>query len=157
LGHDAAALTAVVEKLWYRPRDGYLLPLESKQRMQWLRARHNSIRLREVVLQELIRAGERNVKTADDPRFIPAARETYSVSSSHDQNSQRRNEAPPEPTAPSTSVRGGDALMSAEVVNLSDQDRQLIFDCLNRGEPLPQRFRLSLFADVPDVELKTFP
>jgi DNA methylase len=43
--------------------------------------------------------------------------------------------------------------VSNEVVQLSEQDRQLIFDCLNRGEPLPQRFRLSLFADAPEAEL----
>ena len=43
--------------------------------------------------------------------------------------------------------------MSNEVIQLSEQDRELIFDCLNRGEPLPQRFRLSLFADAPEAEL----
>jgi DNA modification methylase len=40
-----------------------------------------------------------------------------------------------------------------ETVQLSDQDKQLVFDYLNRGEPLPQRFRLSLFADALDAEL----
>jgi adenine-specific DNA-methyltransferase len=40
-----------------------------------------------------------------------------------------------------------------EVLPLSEPDRQLILDCLNRGEALPQRFRLSLFADTPDAEM----
>jgi len=38
-------------------------------------------------------------------------------------------------------------------VELTDRDRQLIMECLERGEPLPNRFRLSLFADPPSTEL----
>jgi len=38
-------------------------------------------------------------------------------------------------------------------VNLSPHDLQLLKDLLDRGEPLPPKYRLLLFADAPQVEL----
>jgi DNA modification methylase len=38
-------------------------------------------------------------------------------------------------------------------MRLSDRDKQLIKDCVDRGEPLPPRYRLTLFPDAPGVEL----
>ncbi|HUY26118.1 MAG TPA: hypothetical protein VMV27_01750 [Candidatus Binataceae bacterium] len=38
-------------------------------------------------------------------------------------------------------------------MNLTDQDKQVIRDHLDRGEPLPQKYKLLLFADAPEVEL----
>jgi len=38
-------------------------------------------------------------------------------------------------------------------MRLSDRDKQLIKDCIDRGEPLPSRFKLALFPDTPEVEL----
>ena len=38
-------------------------------------------------------------------------------------------------------------------MNLSPHDLQLLKDLLDRGEPLPPKYRLLLFADTPQVEL----
>jgi adenine-specific DNA-methyltransferase len=36
---------------------------------------------------------------------------------------------------------------------LTDRDKELIKRCIDRGEPLPSRYKLMLFADAPEVEL----
>jgi len=38
-------------------------------------------------------------------------------------------------------------------MNLSDRDKEIIRDHLDRGEPLPAKYKLMLFADAPEVEL----
>ena len=38
-------------------------------------------------------------------------------------------------------------------MNLSDREKDLIKGHIDRGEPLPPKYRLSLFADAPEVEL----
>ncbi|MEW6112427.1 MAG: DNA methyltransferase [Thermodesulfobacteriota bacterium] len=38
-------------------------------------------------------------------------------------------------------------------MRLSDRDKQLIKGYIDRGEPLPPRYRLTLFPDAPEVEL----
>ncbi|MEW6533118.1 MAG: site-specific DNA-methyltransferase [Thermodesulfobacteriota bacterium] len=38
-------------------------------------------------------------------------------------------------------------------MRLSDRDKRLIKDCIYRDEPLPPRYRLTLFPDAPEVEL----
>ena len=38
-------------------------------------------------------------------------------------------------------------------MNLTDRDKQIIKDAIDRGEPLPPRYKLMLFADAPEVEL----
>jgi adenine-specific DNA-methyltransferase len=38
-------------------------------------------------------------------------------------------------------------------MNLTDRDKQIIKDCIDRGEPLPAKYKLMLFADSPEVEL----
>lgn len=37
--------------------------------------------------------------------------------------------------------------------NLTDREKELIKGMIDRGEPLPPKYRLSLFADAPEVEL----
>ena len=37
--------------------------------------------------------------------------------------------------------------------DLTDRDKQIIKDCLDRGEGLPPKYRTMLFADAPEVEL----
>ena len=38
-------------------------------------------------------------------------------------------------------------------LRLSDEDKALVRDCLERGEPLPERFRWLLFAEPRETEL----
>lgn len=38
-------------------------------------------------------------------------------------------------------------------MNLSDRDKQIIKDHIDRGEPLPPKYKVMLFADAPEVEL----
>lgn len=38
-------------------------------------------------------------------------------------------------------------------MNLTDRDKQIIKDHIDRGEPLPPKYKLALFADAPQVEL----
>lgn len=38
-------------------------------------------------------------------------------------------------------------------MELTDRDKEIIKDCIDRGEPLPAKYKLMLFADAPDVEL----
>lgn len=38
-------------------------------------------------------------------------------------------------------------------MNLTDRDKQIIKDYIDRGEPLPAKYKLMLFADSPEVEL----
>lgn len=38
-------------------------------------------------------------------------------------------------------------------MNLSDRDKEIIKGHLDRGEPLPAKYKLMLFADAPEVEL----
>ena len=38
-------------------------------------------------------------------------------------------------------------------MNLSDRDKEIIRQHLDRGEPLPAKYKLMLFADAPEVEL----
>jgi len=38
-------------------------------------------------------------------------------------------------------------------MELSERDKQLVIGCIERGEPVPSRFRLSLFGDVRVTEL----
>ena len=38
-------------------------------------------------------------------------------------------------------------------MNLTDRDKQIIKDYIDRGEPLPAKYKLALFADAPEVEL----
>ncbi len=38
-------------------------------------------------------------------------------------------------------------------MNLSDRDKQIIKNCIDQGRPLPQKYKLLLFADAPEVEL----
>lgn len=38
-------------------------------------------------------------------------------------------------------------------MRLSDRDKQLIKEYIDKGEPLPPRYRLTLFPDAPEVEL----
>jgi hypothetical protein len=38
-------------------------------------------------------------------------------------------------------------------MNLTDREKELLKGMIDRGEPLPPKYRLSLFADAPDVEL----
>jgi adenine-specific DNA-methyltransferase len=38
-------------------------------------------------------------------------------------------------------------------MNLTDREKEMIKGMIDRGEPLPPRYRLSLFADAPEVEL----
>jgi hypothetical protein len=61
LAHDAEPLGAVVGDLWQRSRDGYRLPSTTKQRLEWLRERNNTPRLREIVLGRFIRRLSRAV------------------------------------------------------------------------------------------------
>lgn len=59
LARDPVALRAVVDGLWQPgPRNGYLSPVTQKARLEWVRKRNNSPRLREVVLEQFISAGE---------------------------------------------------------------------------------------------------
>ena len=39
------------------------------------------------------------------------------------------------------------------LMNLTDRDKQIIKDYIDRGEPLPAKYKLMLFADSPEVEL----
>ena len=38
-------------------------------------------------------------------------------------------------------------------MNLTDRDKQIIKDYIDRGEPLPPKYKVMLFADAPEVEL----
>lgn len=38
-------------------------------------------------------------------------------------------------------------------MNLTDRDKEIIKDHIDRGEPLPAKYKLMLFADAPEVEL----
>jgi hypothetical protein len=38
-------------------------------------------------------------------------------------------------------------------MNLSDLEKEQLKSMIDRGEPLPQKYKLSLFADAPEVEL----
>ena len=38
-------------------------------------------------------------------------------------------------------------------MNLTDREKELLKGMIDRGEPLPPKYRLSLFDDAPDVEL----
>ena len=38
-------------------------------------------------------------------------------------------------------------------MNLTDREKEMLKGMIDRGEPLPPRYRLSLFADAPEVEL----
>jgi hypothetical protein len=38
-------------------------------------------------------------------------------------------------------------------MHLTDRDKQIIKDCIDRDEPLPAKYKLMLFADSPEVEL----
>jgi DNA modification methylase len=38
-------------------------------------------------------------------------------------------------------------------MNLTDRDKQIIKEHIDRGEPLPPKYKLALFADAPEVEL----
>src|SRR2546427_10382259 len=38
-------------------------------------------------------------------------------------------------------------------MNLSERDKELIKQHIDRGEPLPPKYKLMLFADAPEVEL----
>ena len=38
-------------------------------------------------------------------------------------------------------------------MNLSDRDRQIIKDHVDRGEPIPPKYKLALFAGASEVEL----
>ncbi len=38
-------------------------------------------------------------------------------------------------------------------MELSERDKNLIKDYIERGEPLPAKYKLMLFADAPEVEL----
>ena len=38
-------------------------------------------------------------------------------------------------------------------MNLTDREKELLKGMIDRGEPLPPKYRLSLFADAPEVEL----
>ncbi len=38
-------------------------------------------------------------------------------------------------------------------MQLSERDKQLVIGCIEKGESIPARFRLSLFDDVPATEL----
>lgn len=38
-------------------------------------------------------------------------------------------------------------------MNLTDRDKQIIKDYIDRDEPLPAKYKLMLFADSPEVEL----
>lgn len=38
-------------------------------------------------------------------------------------------------------------------MNLTDRDKQIIKDYIDRGEPLSAKYKLMLFADSPEVEL----
>jgi hypothetical protein len=35
-------------------------------------------------------------------------------------------------------------------MNLTDRDKQIIKEHIDRGEPLPPKYRLMLFADAPE-------
>jgi hypothetical protein len=38
-------------------------------------------------------------------------------------------------------------------MNLTERDKQIVKDHMDRGEPLPPKYKLALFADAPEVEL----
>ncbi len=38
-------------------------------------------------------------------------------------------------------------------MNLTDRDKHIIKDHIDRGEPLPPKYKVMLFADAPEVEL----
>lgn len=38
-------------------------------------------------------------------------------------------------------------------MNLTDREKELLKGMIDRGEPLPPKYKLSLFADAPEVEL----
>ncbi len=38
-------------------------------------------------------------------------------------------------------------------MNLTEREKEMLKTMIDRGEPLPPRYRLSLFADAPEVEL----
>ena len=38
-------------------------------------------------------------------------------------------------------------------MHLTDRDKELIKQMIDRGEPLPPKYKLALFADSPEVEL----
>jgi hypothetical protein len=38
-------------------------------------------------------------------------------------------------------------------MNLTDRDKEIIKGHIDRGEPLPAKYKLMLFADAPEVEL----
>jgi 16S rRNA G966 N2-methylase RsmD len=38
-------------------------------------------------------------------------------------------------------------------MNLTDRDKEIIRQHLDRNEPLPAKYKLMLFADAPEVEL----
>ena len=38
-------------------------------------------------------------------------------------------------------------------MELSERDKQVVISCIEKGEPVPDRFRLSLFDNVPVTEL----
>ncbi len=65
LAHDPEVLGAVVGDLWQRSRDGYRLPSTAKERLEWLRGRNNTSRLREFVLRQFISAGQRPASERD--------------------------------------------------------------------------------------------
>ncbi|MFH1515607.1 MAG: site-specific DNA-methyltransferase, partial [bacterium] len=39
------------------------------------------------------------------------------------------------------------------MMNLTERDKQIIKDCIDRGEPLPDKYRLMLFENAREVEL----
>ena len=38
-------------------------------------------------------------------------------------------------------------------MNVTERDKQIVKDLIDRGEPLPPKYKLALFADAPEVEL----
>ncbi len=62
LAQDHESLTAVVEDLWRRNRDGYRLPSTRQQRLDWLSSRNTTARLCAVMLEQFLATGERTAQ-----------------------------------------------------------------------------------------------
>ena len=58
LAHDPEALAQVVHALWRPSRDGYVVPVDVREQLEWLAERNTTEHLCRAVLAELVKAGE---------------------------------------------------------------------------------------------------
>jgi superfamily II DNA or RNA helicase len=76
LAHDPGALAEVVHALWRPSRDGYVVPVDVRGQMEWLAERNTTGHLCQVVLAELVKAGEHPpplFRMPVEPKVLPVS------------------------------------------------------------------------------------